>query len=170
VTLTADTAAYTLDESVYAVRRARLDGKTNSLELVNAAQLDALCPGWDDADLTSAGTPRYAVFDLDQQQLRLHPRPDDEGTVLLTVWRRPTENERLIDLHDEPACPKHMHRHLKHWIAHEVFSEKDGELHDPELAARELQLFEAAVGARVSAHALRLMSTSRIRGVTPHFV
>lgn len=170
VTLVADQASYALDASVYAVRRVALAGQREPLALVNARQLDEWHPGWDDTALSSAGTPRYAVFDLDTHSLRLHPRPSVVGTLRMTVWRRATENERLETPADDPVIPEHYHRLLKHWIAYECWSDQDAEKHDPQRAAEQLALFESFVGHRPSMHEMRLWSTSRIRGTRAHFV
>jgi len=171
ITLVAGTARYTLNPAIFAVRRARVSGQRYPLKLVNARQLDDLHPGWDDTTLTDNGTPEYAVFDLGDGTITLHPRPSEAGTLSLTVWRRPTEAERIEygDGDAEPAIPERQHRELVHFVLFRAFTEHDREKNNPEKAATHLALFTAAYGEKPSLHAMRQWSTSRITGTKAHY-
>lgn len=169
ITLAADTASYTLDPSVFAVRRARIEGQRDPLDLVNAKDLDRLSPGWDDSTLASTGTPTHAVFDLGDTTITLHPAPSEEMTLRLTVWRRAIESEILEDDADEPVIPARFHRKLVDWVLFEAYSDSDTEKRNEEKAALHEAAFERAVGRRPSAHEMRQWSTARTTGIKAHW-
>lgn len=169
ITLAADTASYTLDPALFAVRRARIDGQRNPLTLVNAKDLDRLSPGWDDSTLASTGTPTHAVFDLGDGTITLHPAPSEEMTLRMTVWRRAIESEILEDEQDEPAIPARFHRKLVDWVLHEAYTHADSENRNDEKARQHEEAFERAVGRRPTAHELRQWSTARTTGIKAHW-
>lgn len=165
-----DERSIALDPSIFVVRSARIDGQARRLELKNSAWLDENYPGWDDDALTITGVPQYAVFDTDQHTLQVYPTPDDDYTLKLRVWRGAIDDEKLESESDVPIIPERYHRHLALFAAGLAFDDKDSEKYDPERADRLNAKFDTYVGPPVSAQALRLMGTSRIRGVKAHFV
>jgi hypothetical protein len=173
ITFDAGATQVAIDPRIYVVRRARIAGEVDALGLTNADILDANFPGWDDPDLQLTLTPTFGVFDLDQHVLRFNGAAAAAGTLRLTVWRRPLEDEviTLADLSAAPATPEATHRHLKHWIAFEALSQKDAEKGDAQKAAEQYNLFEQFIGKKADHHTMRLWSTSRIRGTgkRPHF-
>lgn len=171
IPLVVDQATYTLDPSIFAVRRARVDGQRDPLDLVDVSQLDCHYPGWDDATLSNAGMPRCAMFDAHTGQMTIVPRPSAAGTLRLMVWRSPVENE-LLDSSDpsaEPALPAHMHRELKHWVAAQAVMNQDAEQHNPQMAGTQLALFEQAYGRKPTLHEIRLWSTNKRSRVRASF-
>lgn len=171
VNLLVSQPTYSLDSSIFAVRRVKLDGQREPLELVDVRQLDAKLPGWDDPTLVSSGTPRYAVFDLNTGKMTVVPTPSVSGALRLLVWRGPTDAERfeLSDLSAEPPLPLHMHRELKHWVAAQCVLNQDAEERNTTMASEQMALFDAAYGRKPDLHEIRLWSTNRRRHVTAHF-
>lgn len=171
ITLVVDQATYTLDPSIFAVRRARVDGQRDPLDLVDVSQLDSHYPGWDDPTMSSAGTPVCGMFDAHTGKVTLVPRPAVAGTLRLLVWRSPVEYE-LLDSTDpsaEPVLPQHMHRELKHWAAAQALMNQDAEQHNPQLAGAQLGLFEQAYGRKPTLHEIRLWSTNKRSRVRASF-
>lgn len=164
-------STYALHPSIFAVRRVRLDGQREPLELVDTSQLDAKMPGWDDPTLTNAGTPRYAVFDFGTGQITVVPTPAVNGTLRQLVWRGPTDDERfeVADMTAEPPLPHHMRRELKHWVAAQCVLNQDAEQRNTSMASEQMQLFDSAYGRKPDLHEIRLWSTNRRRHVTAHF-
>jgi hypothetical protein len=172
IALLVGVATYALDPAIYVVRRASISGVGDQLTRCNARQLDRCHSGWDDSTRYQNARPQYAVFDMDSRSITLFPTPDVVGSLRLTVWRRPTEGERVDvtgDLSEIPVIPDHLHAELKYWIAHEAFSNKDSEKYDDKRAGDFLALFTSRVGERPSAHQLHVWSTSPIRGTTAHY-
>jgi hypothetical protein len=171
LTLSAGVSRYTLHPSIFAVRRARIDGEMRPLEMRDTSELDAMYPGWDEPTYWTPGTPTVAVFDHGTRSLVLHRTPDVAGALLLLVWRAPTEAEEL-DANDPsgvPAVPVHMHRELCHWVAAHLFLNADDETRSPKLAAKQFALFEAAYGRKPDLHEIRAWSTNRRRRVPASF-
>lgn len=169
IALVAGTAVYAVDPAVFMVGRARVAGERNMLTLTNAKWMDANRPGWDDATWAESGTPEFAVFDLADHTLRVHPIPADAGTLSMTVWRQPLESEKVESDTDEPAIPANWHGELKHHILFECYSDMDSEKRNPERAAQHYALFEQRVGRRPSAHELQIMSTMRNTKIRAHY-
>lgn len=169
IALVEDTQSYTLDSSILAVRRARVAGIAETLRLTNARWLDKHFPGWDDTTLTSSARAEAAIFDYGQHTLTLNCPPSADGTLHLTVWRLPLEDDLVEGLDDEPVCPVHTHRALKHWIAHEALAQKDAEKGDGDRSLTELQKFEALVGPRPTLAAIQEWSVMRERTIPAQF-
>lgn len=171
VAVKAGVATYRVDPCVFAIRRARLDGQCDPMDLRDVSQLDCEYAGWDDPTIATRNTPRAACFDYGTGNVTFVPTPLADGTVRLLVWRAPTENERLdaADASGEPSIPQHMHRELKHWAAAMVYTGTDAELRDPAKAGEQLGLFEAAYGEKPTLHDIRLWSTNKRRRVRASF-
>lgn len=171
IALIAGTASYKIDQSIFAVRRARLDGQRHPLDPKDTRELDNECPGWDDPTLLPAGTPRYVTFDFGTGKLVLTPRPVVNGTLRLLVWRGPTDVEKLDvnDTNGEPVLPEPMHRELKHWAVAHALLNPDSEARNPTLAREHFGLFEAAYGRKPDLHEIRLWSTNRRTRIRAHF-
>jgi len=166
VTLVPGQARYPLDPAILVVRAAYVPGRRQPLELVKAAVLDRVAPGWSHEAQQNA-IPRYAVFDVGQKVIHLWRPPAEVGVMHLRVWRLPFEEEEfeVADLEAESPIWLPDPESLKHWVAFEVYSEKDSELHDPARASTHLGYFEGIYGPRPSNHDLQLWSTSRLVGM-----
>ncbi len=156
-----NTSTYTLDPCIFAVRRARVDGCRECLELLDARELDRRIPGWDDASLHQPGTPRFVVFDFGTRQLRLFPVPAVAASLTLLLWRVPAELEIMEADEDEPAIPPAMHRELAHYAAAHCLLNPDSDANGPNSAAAQMALFDAAFGRKPDHHEIRLWSTNR---------
>ena len=136
-----------LDPSILTILRAQYDG--TDLVRIPAhgyAQLRAR--------LRSASTP-WGYLDIGGV-LHFYPPPQDAGTLTLEVYRYPLADLESTD--DEPEIPARDHVYLAHWMTWEAASlwdEAGDGVYDPELAKRELALFERRFGPARSATELR---------------
>lgn len=171
IALAVGTSQYRLDPAVFAVRRIRIDGVRDPLDLVDTSMLDAQHPGWDDPTLARHGTPTHAVFDFRTGYVQLYPVPTTATTARMLVWRTALEAERLdaADPSGPPIIPATMHRELPYWAAAQCFLNPDQETRNPTLAAEYMGLFEAAYGRKPDLHEIRLWSTNKRRHVRACF-
>lgn len=148
----AGTAIYTLDARLFELTHVafRLDGSTEraQLRLVSTGWLDQNVPDWRD----ETGTPLYAV--QLETTIRLVPKPDAAGTLLLEGYRLPLVP--MADGEDKPEIHGAHHRHLVEWCLHRAFSVPDSELLDTNKAAEALQRFTAYFGPRPDANLRRM--------------
>lgn len=163
VALVAGQARYSLSPEVFAVRAVHVPGRAEPLIRTNATRMDWLVPGWSHQAQTP-GIPKYAVYDVQQKTLTLHPPPSEAGTAHLRVWRQPDETERMEEADDDVAVAMAAPETLKHWVLFEAYSRKDGESGDDKRAADHLALFAAIYGERPSEHVLNLWSTQPTTG------
>lgn len=163
IALVAGTARYPLNPCIFAVRAVHVTGRKHPIVRTTAHRLDALVPGWSH-EAQTAGVPEYAVFDVQQKTLTLHPPPATDGTLYLRVWRQPSETELMEDDGDEPAVLLTSPETLKHWVLHEAYLKKDSELYDADKAATHLGLFADRYGERPNEHTLTLWSTQPTTG------
>lgn len=169
ITLVAGQARYELAPEILVVRAAFVPRRREPLILTKASRLDVLTPGWAH-EVQSPAVPKYAVFDVGQKTITLQPPPADVGVMRLRVWRLPFDIEEFEPGDDdaEPAVILPNQEALKHWVAFEIYSQKDSELEDLERAKLHYTIFEETYGPRPSNHDLELWSTSRIVGQRMH--
>ena len=160
---------YTLHCSIFAVRRAKIVGQLDPLHLWDVADMDRYYPGWDDPTLACRAIPEAATFGYDSGRFTVTPTPDAAYTLKLLVWRSAVDSERMRSNKDCPALPMHMHRELKHWAAGMILNNQDGELFDPDGAAKQFALFNAAYGDKPDLNDIRSWSTNRRKRVRAHF-
>lgn len=152
VDVDAGTATYDLHESLYELTHVafRLDGATErtSVRLVSTEWLDKHVPCWRD----ETDTPLYAV--QGETSIRLVPKPNANGTLLLEGYRLPlapmTDGEHLPEIH------KAHHRHLVDWALYRTWSVPDSELQAEDKAAAALARFTAYFGNRPDADLRRM--------------
>lgn len=174
-------ARYQLDPCILVVRAAYVPEVRKGLELVTAAQLDRLAPGWAHIDQSAnvGARPRWAIFDVGQKAMTVHPAPTYAGVLHLRVWRMPRPAEEFetptgddagfqYDLDAEPVLRLATPEELKHWVAREAYLSKDSELYDPQRAAQHEELFTRTFGPRPTEHELSLWSRSRLNGQRMH--
>ncbi len=171
IALAVGTSQYRLNPAIYAVRRIRLDGVRDPLELVDTSMMDEQYPGWDDPTLAQHGTPTRAVFDFRTGYVHVYPVPTAAITARMLVWRTALETERLdaADPSGPPAIPDAMHRELAYWAAAQCLLNPDQETRNTSLAAEYMGLFEAAYGRKPDLHEIRLWSTNKRRHVRACF-
>lgn len=171
ITLVVGQARYVLDPKILVVRAAFVPNRSEPLVLTKASVLDKCAPGWAH-QAQQPGVPRYAIFDVAQKTITLHPPPNDVGTMRLRVWRLPflAEEFHVDDIEDgaEPVIVLPDPESLKHWIAFEIYNEKDSELYDVDRAKYHYGIFEEIFGPRPNNHDLELWSTARIVGQRMH--
>lgn len=80
---------------------------------------------------------------LDARTLRVHPVPQVEANLALTVARLPREiSDKASDLCD---IPRRYHELLLHFVKHKAYSIQDAETINPGKAADHLAMFTAGV-------------------------
>lgn len=165
IDMVAGTARYALASEVIVTRAVHVSGRSEPLIRTTAARLDALCPGWSHED-QAEGVPKYAIFDVQQKTLTLHPAPADAGTIFLRVWRLPTVEEQMQegDNNAEPVIFLPDPEALKHWVLRECYLKRDAETYNPDRAAEHEADFERRFGPRPSVHDLTLWSTQPTTG------
>lgn len=161
---------YELDPSILVIKRAKLASYFMPLTMTTMAILDQKIPTWDDPKVTAI--PQYGFTNKDYSDhltLYISPYPYQNDTLNLTVWRMPTECERLTEDEDDVPLPLHYHKDLEYWIEHKAFEQKDAETFDPDRSLKAMAIFTDRYGERPSAHELKLMGTNRLRGTRPDY-
>lgn len=142
IPVVAGTAVYDVDARIIFVKRAIIAGATNPLRKISATTLDEEQPGWH----TKSGTSEYLVAGLHSRKLQLHKIPTANGTLHLTVIRRPLA--AMTTGTSTPEIPEQHHRALVHWIKHRIWNNQDSELFDKNRADVHLAEFEKYFGKR----------------------
>lgn len=136
IEIEAATHTYDLDPRVIRVERAIVAGETLPLRFVLRRDMDVIRPGWEDE---AAGTPEFIIPDWSSRKVRLHPTPDADGTLRMTVIRLPLLP--VNDLDDEFEIPEHFQRNLRHWVKHRAYLKSDSETLDKQASADALAMF-----------------------------
>lgn len=144
VTFAAGAEAVTLDARVIKVLRAHIDGQP--VDALDVEQMDQLMPGWQYRDAT--GRPSRLVSGLTTGMLHLWPRPDQAGSLRLTVQRLPLKSMKVDS--DKPEIRPELHAGLVDWMLYRAYSREDTELFNDAKAAVALRRFEAEFGRKAS--------------------
>lgn len=144
------TSTYDLHEALFELTHVafRLDGSTErtSVRLVSTGWLDQNVPCWRD----ETDTPLYAV--QSETSIRLVPKPDADGTLLLEGYRLP-----LASMEDgAPEIHRAHHPYLVDWVLYRVYSIPDSELQDATKASAALGRFTRYFGERPDANLRRI--------------
>lgn len=165
VAVLADQASYPLHASLYEIDHAafRVDALSPRVTLYQASQewLDANVRDWRGA----TGAPQYLI--QGDASVRLVPRPDADGTLLLEGYRIP--KAPMEDPADVPEISAIHHKHLVEWSLFSHFSIQDSELYDPARAAIAEAAFTRYFGPRPDAD-LRRITREDVPHVTEAFM
>jgi len=134
-----------LDPAIIFVRNARL-GYPRPLRRMSMRDMDQFNPYWQN---TQPGRPAFFVTDFETGAIQLHPVPDSEDILRLSVVRTPLAEMR--DLQDVPEIAFRFHRSLRYWMLYRAYSKQDSQANDPKKAADSLALFEQEFGKKSSA-------------------
>jgi len=132
------------------------------LYLISREDLDAVDCDW--RSLT--GTPEYAI--QSDQSLRLCPKPEVGGTLLLEGFRFP-----LVDMAiptDIPEINTAHHSHLVDWALHKAYSVPDTEFFDKDRASISLKAFSDYFGLRPDSDLRRKTREDVVHHVEAFFV
>lgn len=171
VDVVAGTAAYTLDDRILRVERAKLDLGTVPLSLSSTAAMDrgaGVTPkdwrtqslswqsggadaGWEQR----TGTPALALIDREGAawKLRLVPIPVVDDTMRLHVIRLPLEPLSVSD--GSPEIPARLHVRLVDWMVYRAYSKQDSETFDRTKASEAEAAFTRSFGECIDANARR---------------
>lgn len=133
-----------LDSKVLRILRARVDGQC--ADGISMEEMDALHPDWQDATVRSR--PTLLITGMSTGSLFLWPRPEQDGTIRLTVQRLPLKPLRN-DI-DKPEIRPELHRGLVEWMLFRAYSREDTDLYNDSKAALALRRFEAEFGGKAS--------------------
>lgn len=147
ITVTPGDPLVEIDPRIIAIRRIRLDSRTEPLIKRQSRGMDECYPGWDAE--TSQSTPIFAVLDYETNKIRLHPIPRTEDMLRMTVFREPINP--LVNDTDVPEIATRWHFSLIEWMKFRTYSNDDTELYDMNKAARAIGLFEQEFGPKRSA-------------------
>jgi hypothetical protein len=137
LSLVKDTAKYALSPEIIRVVRLKLASQQEPLTLISAAELDSLCPGWQDEP---AGKPWGYCLDMDTDCVTFIPAPDADDIARLTVYRLPLEPISL-DSEESLGFREEYHNDLIPGILAMAFSKKDSGTDRPDLAVLEEKRF-----------------------------
>lgn len=144
IAVVAGTAVYPLHASLYEIDHLafRESGSIDrcTLKIHSTEWLDDNVSGWRDLE----GNPEYAV--QTDSRLRLVPKPNAAGTLLLEGYRTPLTAMEADE--DEPEINKLHHRHLVQWALFCAFNNPDVDFYDPNRAAIAEKEFEQYFGKR----------------------
>lgn len=136
--------AVALDARVINVLRAHIDGR--SVGIMDVEHMDEASPGWQYRDAT--GQPSCLVSGLTTGMLHLLPRPEQAGSLRLTVQRLPLKPMKVET--DKPEIRPELHAGLVDWMLYRAYSREDTDLYNDAKAALALRRFEAEFGRKVS--------------------
>lgn len=165
IPVVADTSAYPLHASLYELDHVAFlpAGETRRKMVKQTSQewLDAYAPEWRD----EVGDPEYLI--QADTSVRLIPRPDRDGTLILEGYRTP--KVPMAAPTDSPEINALHHPYLVEWSQFRHFSILDSEMYDPARAAAFKAAFTAYFGERPDSD-LRRITREDVPHVTEAFL
>lgn len=169
-------ALYTLHQQVLGIRSASLLIAKRPCELTTSKQMGKDFPGYQVRGEDGRCRDTYLVLDEQRGHVRVWPTPQAPAdpllpeTLVLTVWRLPTEVEAMDSDADEPALPLHMHEDLIDWAEHLAYLKADAETRDVGRTNEAAGRFAAKFGELPSWRQIQLWGFSPRRGARARFV
>lgn len=156
VYVTPGTAVYPTHEALYEIdhigfKPAGAD-RRRQLKLISTEELDRIMPDWRDL----SGEVRYVV--QNDTTIRLVPRPDEQGTVIMECFRLPLR-DLAVSGTAKPEIHKAHHRYLVHWALFRALSLPDSETLNLGKAADEEAVFTNYFGTRPDSDLRRMTRT-----------
>lgn len=140
------------------VDRMSVQGEAYGLFKRTKAWMDRNFANWE----TETGIPKYYIENFTEYKARLYPIPDTNITVNMTVGRLPLTDMRWDHRQkDEPEINVMYHPDLIPWMCHLALNKRDSETFNKTESDRHYQLFETAVGPRISAFNERMRGANR---------
>lgn len=167
---------YTLNPQVLAISTAGLLVAKRSCELTTVKQMDRDFPGYQVRGSEIGSRDTFLVLDAQKGHVRVWPTPAAPAdplqpeTLVLTVWRLPTEQEAMDTDSDEPAIPAHMHMDLLDWAEHVLYLKTDAETRDVGRSNEAAGRFAAKFGELPTWRQIQLWGYSPRRGARARFV
>ncbi len=137
IPLLAGKATYAMSAKILRVLRLKLSSQQQPLTRIAAADLDSVCPGWEEEP---PGNPWGYCPDLDTDCVTFIPAPAADDTARLTVYRFPLADISL-DSDDELGFRSEYHDDLISGILALAFSKKDTGCDRPDLVVMEEKRF-----------------------------
>jgi hypothetical protein len=140
----ANQAVYALNAALYEIDhiafRRSSDARRCKITIQSTGWLDANVSGWRDLE----DEPQFAI--QTDKRLRLVPKPNIAGELLLEGYRLPLE---VLDGDDDvPEINAAHHRYLVHWALYCAFSNPDVDFYDAKRAATAETEFTRYFGPR----------------------
>lgn len=163
IAVTAGSSQYPLDLRMYELTHIRFEsnagGCPREVQLASEEALDERYHGnW----RTRTGEPERAV--QSDTALRLVPRPDQDGTLILEGYRLPMQDMEQND--DVPEISQAHHIHLIQWVLHKAFSVPDTEFFDSSRAQIAEMEFTEYFGKRPDSDLRRMVREDYQQHVT----
>ncbi|MBF0568365.1 MAG: hypothetical protein HQK95_05800 [Nitrospirae bacterium] len=108
VTLSKGTESYALDSRILAIKRAVLQSTETPLYKATQESLSRWYGLWQRFE----GTPAYYMLDVQSGFITLHPTPERNDTVALSVYRLPLTEMSAAFPNAEPEIPRRFNRTL----------------------------------------------------------
>lgn len=132
IEITAGQAQYPLDPRIYELTHLRFNlGHGQCEREVKLSSEEILSHRYHSNWRTRIGDPEHAI--QSDTGLRLVPRPEQDGTLIIEGYRLPLVN--MVEDTDQPEINQAHHAHLVQWALHKAFSIPDTEFMDPNRAA-----------------------------------
>lgn len=163
----AGASVYQLHAALYEISHCafRFPGSTRRepVKLTSTEELDRTVTDWRDL----SGTPKYAI--QGDESLRLVPRPDADGELLLEGYRLPL---KLLAASGtaKPEINGAHHRHLVHWALHRAFTLPDAETLDLGRADAAERAFTNYFGMRPDSDLRRSTRADEVQTNKAHWV
>jgi hypothetical protein len=167
---------YTLHPQVLAISTAGLLVAKRPCELTTQRQMDRDFPGYQVRGIEAGSRDTYLVLDEQKGHVRVWPTPGAPAdplqpeTLVLSVWRLPTEQESMDTDSDEPAVPVHQHIDLLDWAEHLLYLKADAETRDIGRSNEAASRFAAKFGELPTWRQIQLWGHSPRRGGRARFV
>lgn len=146
--------AFTLTEGVNTLDLTTLTDDFYRLDAVKLYEKNLIQIEWKELELypgiTVEGQPVYYLVDHVANELHIYPVPraEDEGAVLeIRGFYLPAAIQAADQL---PISHEYEHG-LEHWVKYRVYDMPSADLYEPEMAVRELTLFDRVFGVRPNA-------------------
>lgn len=161
-----------LHPSILSVRNAHFLGSDGNqrcmMKGTTARRLWKRCPHW---EIDDSGLPEWWVPDYQNGYLALSRTPEAAGTLQLSCWRSPLDEE-LFSLTGckRPIVGEQWHIDLLDWAEYRAYGRHDADTERSEKAEQAEQAFTAKIGRLPSAIEIRLWGVSKLVGVGADFV
>ena len=147
VTVVANTASYTLNSKIYRV-----------LDVIPSWNGGDLLRKWTTKELSlrnnswhseTSKTPDAYLLDYESGKIRLYPKPTQNGTLTLRVYRLPLQD--MVADSDTPEIAEHYHKPMLHYARFLAYMKPDADTQDKAKAQEAEALFALEFGEQKSA-------------------
>lgn len=145
VSLVQNDTVVTVSPRIVVIRKARIDGDDNFLDLVSDTYMDSQSPGWESE---ASGVPNKLIArGIGPNKVRIHPPLAAATATLLLVVRRLPLVDLDYDSHGGDSLEVDKYAHLLiHGIMNQAYLKQDSDTYDPKKAEQHRVLWEGKDG------------------------